>query len=340
GLRFGKRISLGKGVRLNISKSGVGISAGTRGGRISVGPRGARASVGVPGSGLRYEKRLGGAGAKRAQKQASASTVAAEVKAPLFASRVEKEFVRGINAYQRADRGEALAHLRPILHEDLGPCLLACSILYNTDETGADLLPALERVVLSEEPLPRALHDKYLSKATMEFRVTEFTRASVPMDEFGAALVLAEVYQKLGRTADAIGLLEELDEADADPVVRLSLCDLYAATGQWDGVLERAQGATSEDDVTLELVILHARALAAKGLHEAAIPRFGEALRRKKGREGDLLKEAAYWRAVSYESSGKKAQARKEFEKLYGSDAHWRDVAARVSPPPAAGPGA
>ncbi|WP_256201202.1 DUF4236 domain-containing protein [Thermoanaerobacter thermocopriae] len=38
GWRFRKSISLGKGVRINVSKSGIGFSVGKRGARIGVGP--------------------------------------------------------------------------------------------------------------------------------------------------------------------------------------------------------------------------------------------------------------------------------------------------------------
>jgi len=51
-MRFQRRISLGKGLRLNLSKSGVGLSVGIPGLRYSIGPRGAGMSVGIPGTGL------------------------------------------------------------------------------------------------------------------------------------------------------------------------------------------------------------------------------------------------------------------------------------------------
>jgi hypothetical protein len=54
GLRFRRSINLGHGVRINVSKSGVGLSAGAKGARVSVGPRGVRKSVGIPGTGIYY----------------------------------------------------------------------------------------------------------------------------------------------------------------------------------------------------------------------------------------------------------------------------------------------
>lgn len=57
GLRFTRHIKLGKHLRLNISKSGVGISGGVKGARISYNPKtGVRESVGIPGTGIYYSE--------------------------------------------------------------------------------------------------------------------------------------------------------------------------------------------------------------------------------------------------------------------------------------------
>lgn len=55
GLRFRKTISLGKGIRLNIGKTGVSISAGIPGFRKTIHSSGrVTTTVGIPGSGLYY----------------------------------------------------------------------------------------------------------------------------------------------------------------------------------------------------------------------------------------------------------------------------------------------
>lgn len=59
GFRFSKRIKLAKGVNLNFSKSGIGISAGVKGARIGTGPKGTKATFSVPGTGISYSKNIG-----------------------------------------------------------------------------------------------------------------------------------------------------------------------------------------------------------------------------------------------------------------------------------------
>lgn len=56
GLSVRRSIRIGKNTRLNLSKSGIGISTGVKGARISAGPRGIRKSVGIPGTGVYYTK--------------------------------------------------------------------------------------------------------------------------------------------------------------------------------------------------------------------------------------------------------------------------------------------
>ena len=57
GFSFRKSIRFGP-LRLNLSKSGVGLSAGVKGARVSKGPRGTYLNVGA--GGVQYRKKLDG----------------------------------------------------------------------------------------------------------------------------------------------------------------------------------------------------------------------------------------------------------------------------------------
>ena len=59
GFRFRKTINLGNGVRMNIGKRGIGISAGVKGARISYGADGkVRTTSSIPGTGISYTSTL------------------------------------------------------------------------------------------------------------------------------------------------------------------------------------------------------------------------------------------------------------------------------------------
>jgi len=52
--RFRKSVKLGKGLKLNISKSGISTSIGKAGATVNFGKRGVRTTVGLPGTGLSH----------------------------------------------------------------------------------------------------------------------------------------------------------------------------------------------------------------------------------------------------------------------------------------------
>ena len=55
GLRFRKSINLGSGVKMNLSKSGVGFSVGTKGARVTKTAKGnTRTTLSIPGTGISY----------------------------------------------------------------------------------------------------------------------------------------------------------------------------------------------------------------------------------------------------------------------------------------------
>ena len=162
--------------------------------------------------------------------------------------------------------------------------------------------------------------------------ITERVTAQVGWGSFAAALLLAECYQENNRSDEAIGLLQQLSEADASPALTLSLCELLAEQGAWDDVVEASAGVKNDDDTTLEIRMLQAQAFTKQGLTDATLEAYKDALRSTK-RDPELLKEARYERAAILQQTGKAAQARKELEKLYADDPGYRDVALLVRQP-------
>jgi len=72
-MRFQKRITIAKGLSLNISKSGISFTGGIRGASINVGSKGVFLNTGIPGTGLSDRRQLLGAGGKPSGKKTSAS---------------------------------------------------------------------------------------------------------------------------------------------------------------------------------------------------------------------------------------------------------------------------
>ena len=58
GFRFNRRISIFKGLRLNLSKSGPSVSVGGRGAWLTFGKKGTHATVGIPGTGMNWSEKI------------------------------------------------------------------------------------------------------------------------------------------------------------------------------------------------------------------------------------------------------------------------------------------
>ncbi len=68
GFRFRKSFKIAPGVRVNVGKKSIGISAGVKGARVSVNSSGRKTTtVGIPGTGLSYQKTEKIGGTKKAQ---------------------------------------------------------------------------------------------------------------------------------------------------------------------------------------------------------------------------------------------------------------------------------
>jgi tetratricopeptide (TPR) repeat protein len=332
GFRMRKSIKLGPGVRLNVSHRGAGVRVGGRGGGVSFNTSGRHsASAGIPGTGLGYSTSLSSGRGRGGARRPAPAPVAppAPPKPGMLASGYEKAFHKAVNAYAGGKTEDALRLFRESSEKDTKDKALAddffvglIAALLRQDDVA---VPALEKVVNSEQELPDELMAKYCEGGGASIPVTEHVAIDVPFGSLAAVLVLAELYQRNGRTDEAIGLLQQLVEFDPDPFLVLSLCDLCADVEAWDEIVDVAAGTANEDDVSLQVRLYQARAFEAQGMHDAALEAYKDALRSKKRDEG-LLREARYQRGRLYLAMGKKAQGRKELEKVYADDPKYRDV--------------
>ena len=124
GLNFRKSISLGKGLKLNLSKSGPSVSFGKSGFRQSINLKGnARTTVGIPGTGIYYTKNTnvknvvsGLTGkAQEAKNKKAAGKAAAEPKA----AKAPKGTKAAAGVAAGAAAGATAAAAKPAVNEEL-----------------------------------------------------------------------------------------------------------------------------------------------------------------------------------------------------------------------------
>jgi len=142
-----------------------------------------------------------------------------------------------------------------------------------------------------------------------------------------AYLLLAEVYQQQGTLEDAVSTMRHAIGAGyRDPIVVLSLAELYNELEMDDELIAIGQGTENIDNVSVAIMFYLGQAMMRKGYYDAAVTVLKAALTRRKDRDEGLLLETRYVLAQVYEASGKKAMARKQYEQVYAKDAGFRDV--------------
>ncbi|MHB8397926.1 MAG: DUF4236 domain-containing protein [Candidatus Limnocylindrales bacterium] len=347
-LRFRRSIRIAPGIRINLTKTGLGLTVGPRGAHYSVHSSGRRTrSVGLPGTGLYYQSRSGGGGRRsssprarmvQAPAPARPRTAAEAIPRPgLFASAAEKAYHAGVLGHLGGDEASTVARFEEVLAAD--PTITSAHIFAgfaaNTLGDVPRAIAHLEAVVGSAHPLPDRYEAKYLGGAgvapSLSVRITAAVSAHVPFSELGAALGLAELYQDAGRLSEAIGVVAQIHTVVLDPIVRLSLCDLLFAEADYAGVVETATGVVNDSDIELETLHLRATAFAALGDNTAAMDAFRAALAKSAGRDPGLLTAIRYDRALAYEKLGQHARAKADLERVYAADPGFEDVQARLA---------
>jgi len=335
--RFWQRVRLAPGVTLNLSKTMASLSLGPRGAKYTISPNGNRMTAGLTGTGLFYtvhdRKRAGRDGAAPAPAVQQRDRLKLGFFQRLMTPADERRFIDGIRALNDGDQDEALAAL-----ENAGDlpdaAWMAGMIRLRREEF--DRAEAHFHHALGMLDDLGTLFAKYEITAQASLPITKDIFAHVFPREHGTRLALVEIAQLMGRPSDAMTHLERLMELDPiDPVVLVSFAELALDTPDDRALMDRVVHATvnveNETPVDTAILLYRARALAALSMPDAAIDVFTLANRRSKDRPDGLLHQIRYDRAVLYEQVGRKAQARREFERLYAADPNYEDVAERLN---------
>jgi tetratricopeptide (TPR) repeat protein len=326
GFRMSKSIKLAPGVRMTVSKRGVGYSAGGKGYRVTK-RAGGRLSqtVSLPGTGLSYEQSLSSTSRAPATGRAASSSRSATPTQPalpappkpgLFAPRAEKDLFQVLTK-QDWDRLPSLA----AAHPDWRPLIAALDGFFCFQGNNHDRArQALEFAF--ESGIEQATHpfvQRYVTRAAVTLGIADGVTAELPLDRQAIGLALAELLQEAGHISGAIDIVEQLEPSTPAAV---SLAELYLQAGKAPEVIALTNGITNEDDATALLCVFRGVALRETGAHGASLEALKEALRSRK-RAAEIRHRALIERSATYLAAGKRAMARKDLERVQAEDANY-----------------
>jgi tetratricopeptide (TPR) repeat protein len=323
GFRMRKSIKLAPGVRLNVSKSGVGASAGGRGGRYSVHSSGRRTvSAGggvVPG--VYYQKSVSGSGSREGGSQAKAPLPSPK-KPGLFAPKGEKALYEAV----KAQDAQAIKRVGDEHPDFRLPSYSLAGLFLLTDEPAESERLLDEAFATGEDPAADKFISTYLF-TRLELSIARGVTAELPISRDAVGLALAELKQDHDDLPGAIDVVEQLEPTSYSAV---SLAELYSKTGRWDDVIELTEGMKNEDDASALLCVFRGQALREEDFHDAAHEAFKEALR-SRSRSPAIRHLALAERAQNYLAQGKKAMARKDLERILAEDSSYEGVRERLA---------
>lgn len=337
-LRFWQRIRLAPGVTLNLSKSTASLSFGPRGAKYTISPRGNRATVGLPGTGLFYTVHDHGRTTAPKPRGAARDTLTLGFFRRLVTPADERDFVDGLRLLNNGETEAALERLEsaralPDAAWMAGVLRLRANEMAQARDHFEAALSGAGAGALGK------LFAKYEVAAQASLPVAAGVFAHILPRERGTRLALVEIAQATGDRAAALAHLDRLRAlAPVDPVVLLSWVEaVMEGPGGAKGVTAQiiALTATVANDTPVDtaLLLYRARALAAEGAPDAAIEVLTRAGRRRKDRPAALLHQIRHDRAALYDRVGRKAQARREFERLFAEAPGFPDLAERLGLP-------
>lgn len=320
GFRYRKSISILPGVKMNVSRSGIGYSAGVRGARISRSPSGRLTrTLSLPGTGLSHSQTLGGGRRSTSSSRTSAPAAAVPPPAPkpgMFAPSGEKDLYKAV--LNGTPNPSALAKVGRE-HPDYRVLAAALEGFFafqaGSSERARELLAWVfaQREEISSHTFAR----KYLTVATVTVEIADGVAAALPMDTSTVGLAVAELHQAAGDLDVAIATVENIDPPTQ--LAALSLAELYIEAGRYADVVDVANGLANTDDATALLCVFRGVGLREQGFPDAAREAFKEALK-SKTRTPEVRHRAYIERAMTYLAQNKKSMARKDLERVLAED--------------------
>jgi tetratricopeptide (TPR) repeat protein len=322
GFRLSKSFKLAPGVRMTVSRSGVGYSVGTRGARVTRTARGRVVSaVGLPGTGFSYSTSVSRSRSTSGRPAVAQPKPPAPPKPGLFADKAEKELYKALIEKPDVARLSQIAAQHPAW---MPLCATLEGLLaYQAKEVGraeAALVAALQS---GQDVASHPFVQKYVGGSTVTLEVADGVDVTMPLGREAVGLTLAELLQGTDRLSQAIEVVEQLEPTFS---AALSLAELYSEAARHDEVIAMTNGLTNDTDAHAFLLVLRARAFRQTAMFDAARETLKEALRRRTV-DAEIRRRAYLERANTYLGQNRRAQARKDLERVMAEDANYPGLA-------------
>ncbi|NLG87185.1 MAG: DUF4236 domain-containing protein [Firmicutes bacterium] len=308
GWRFRRSIKIGKGTRINISKSGVGMSVGGKVLRAGVGPRGAYRTLRVPGTGLYHMEYLGTGKQKGSTKQDNNEVIVGTTSLPP----------------ELAPKVRAMGCLTVVLSLFLlfvwwpaGLLAFGISIYLRTNTPSARARQCFLKAQKAEEK-------GQIEEAIAEYQQVLTLVPNVPL----VFRNLAYLYWEQGLASEAREAFETyLGFQPEDYSAQYSLAELLRQQGDLDAALELLNELPS--DIRSQVPVLNSQAsiYLKQGRPELALAVLETGPWRRQKTMDEVTMEYRYLMAQALLALGKNKRAWTQLRRIFTQDPNYKDVA-------------
>lgn len=329
------------GVRLNFSKSTMGLSFGVPGARYTINTKGRRTvSTGIPGTGIYNVETL--SSGKTSRRSRATSNQSEEVtyrdyeppatmRPGLFARKWERAFYSFLLDVYRHDakdtprevfdKATVLKSAHPQLQIPLDLIIFLHAIGDDSFDKEIDAWGDAiwtNRTKYFNDPIVLKYFKGITPQVTISYGIS--TQEIYNMQTF--LFMWAELLQDRGKYDFALSVIESMP---ANQYTAISMADIEITMKNYDAAIETTEDIDNEDDATAMLLILRGIAFREKEMYDGALECFKRALA-KKDRSEVMKHRAHFERAENYIRMGKKAMAIKDLEKILVDDSDYPAV--------------
>ncbi|MFA5787957.1 MAG: DUF4236 domain-containing protein [Actinomycetota bacterium] len=322
GFRIRKSFKITKGVRLNISKTGLGMSFGVPGARYAVRSTGSRTvMIGNPIFGVGYMKTTGG---ESPSSRPSGPRPAAVLPHPgLLAPKADKALFKAVQANDPA----AIEQVGNEFPEYRTIALTLAGVMTISQDKASSTRMLAEVFSRGEDPANHPFVRRYMGASLIHAGIAPGVTVELPICRDALGLLLGELYQDAGNRDSAVDVVEQIDPS---AYAAVSLAELYCETGRYMDAVEVTEGLSNEDDATALLCTYRGLALRELGHLDASLAVFREALK-SRSRSPEIRHLALSERARTYEAMGKRSMARKDLERILAEDSGYDGLQDRLA---------
>ncbi|MGI6286605.1 tetratricopeptide repeat protein [Neomoorella humiferrea] len=317
GWRFRKSVRIAKGVRLNLSKRGVGVSVGGKGFRVGIGPRGAYTSTSIPGTGLYAINYFGKQKNRDLPKVMQKASDQSESEG--FNFEIPPELASNSTSSALGCLWFLISVIFFFIWWPLGVVGIISQIVWAAKSLNSTTGKAKNyfqqgKIALQKGEWQQAL-DAFLKVLEVKPEVNSLYRE------------IALLYRRLDNPEEAIKYFEKyLAHYPDDAVTKLNYAVTLGTVGQYQKAIEVLQGLPTE--MKQELVVINALASAFLGLNkpELALEILEKGPVRSRKTMNEQMKLFRYLLGLTYKQLGETEKALKQFYKIYAEDTDYEDV--------------